>query len=127
MAAAIGRDIESIYQGNNRGVLADVDLLQRITEACRACVREFVRERTGMDGRIGANFLPSLLKWTGFYQEPLTRALQVRVCASRFRCSVQDSSPDQQLNAAASAVAEDAVAYHVQPVQCCCNMLLKTF
>ncbi|WIA33976.1 hypothetical protein OEZ86_007071 [Tetradesmus obliquus] len=76
MAAAIGRDIESIYQGNNRGVLADVDLLQRITEACRACVREFVRERTGLDGRIGISFLPSLLKWTGFYQEPLTRALQ---------------------------------------------------
>lgn len=76
MAAAIGRDIESIYQGNNRGVLADVDLLQRITEACRACVREFVLERTGVDGRIGQNFLPSLLKWTGFYQEPLTRALQ---------------------------------------------------
>jgi magnesium chelatase subunit H len=81
MAAAIGRDIEAIYQGNNRGVLADVDLLQRITEACRACVREFVRERTSMDGRIGANFLPSLLKWTGFYQEPLTRALQVRPLA----------------------------------------------
>jgi magnesium chelatase subunit H len=78
MAAAIGRDIESIYQGNNRGVLADVDLLQRITEACRACVREFVSERTGINGRIGSNFLPSLLKWTGFYQEPLTRALQVR-------------------------------------------------
>lgn len=76
MAVAIGRDIESIYQGNNRGVLADVDLLQRITEACRACVREFVRERTRLDGRIGVSFLPSLLKWTGFYQEPLTRALQ---------------------------------------------------
>jgi hypothetical protein len=35
-----------------------------------------VRERTGIDGRIGQNLLPSLLKWTGFYQEPLTRALQ---------------------------------------------------
>lgn len=35
MAAAIGRDIESIYNGNNKGILADVDLLQRITEACR--------------------------------------------------------------------------------------------
>lgn len=30
---------------------------------------------TGLDGRIGQNFLPSLLKWTGFYQDPLTRAL----------------------------------------------------
>eukprot|EP00775_Hariotina_reticulata_P013861 gene13861-13983_t len=76
MASAIGRDIESIYQGNNKGILKDVDTLQRITEACRACVREFVRDRTGVDGRIGQNFLPSLLKWTGFYQEPITRALQ---------------------------------------------------
>lgn len=39
-------------------------------------MREFVLERTGMDGRIGQNFLPSLIKWTGFYQDPFTRALQ---------------------------------------------------
>ena len=30
-----------------QGVLADVQLLQEITEACRNCVREFVKERTG--------------------------------------------------------------------------------
>lgn len=47
LARAIGRDIEQIYLGSNKGVLADVDLLQRITEASRACVREFVRDRTG--------------------------------------------------------------------------------
>jgi hypothetical protein len=47
LARAIGRDIESIYTGSNKGVLADVDLLQRITEASRKCVREFVRDRTG--------------------------------------------------------------------------------
>jgi hypothetical protein len=85
-----------------------------------------VRERTGMDGRIGANFLPSLLKWTGFYQEPLTRALQVRVCACTPLLLCARSSPDQQFNAAASAAAEDAAACHLQPVQCCCNMLLNT-
>ncbi len=45
--------MEQVYAGANRGVLADVDLLQRITEACRTCVREFVRDRTGIDGRIG--------------------------------------------------------------------------
>lgn len=43
MAAAIGRDIEDIYRSSNKGVLADVDLLQRITQACRDCVGEFVR------------------------------------------------------------------------------------
>lgn len=31
LAAAIGRDIEEIYAGNNKNVLADVDLLQQIT------------------------------------------------------------------------------------------------
>lgn len=60
-----------------QGVLADVDLLQRITQASRAMVRNWVLERTGIDGRIGTNVLPSLLKWTGFYQDPITRALQV--------------------------------------------------
>jgi hypothetical protein len=59
-----------------QGVLADVDLLQRITQASREMVRNWVMERTGIDGRIGSNVLPSLLKWTGFYQDPITRALQ---------------------------------------------------
>jgi hypothetical protein len=40
-------------------------------------VRNWVLERTGVDGRIGNNVLPTLLKWTGFYQDPITRALQV--------------------------------------------------
>lgn len=31
LAAAIGRDIEEVYAGNNKNVLADVDLLQQIT------------------------------------------------------------------------------------------------
>lgn len=76
LATAVGRDIESVYTGNNKGVLADVDLLQRITQASRAMVRNWVLERTGVDGRIGNNVLPTLLKWTGFYQDPITRALQ---------------------------------------------------
>lgn len=57
-------------------MLADVDLLQRITQTSRAMVRNWVLERTGVDGRIGTNILPSLIKWTGFYQDPITRALQ---------------------------------------------------
>lgn len=62
MARAIGREIEEIYRNSNRGVLADVDLLQQITETCRDCVREFVRDRTGLDGRIGQSFLTKLSK-----------------------------------------------------------------
>jgi magnesium chelatase subunit H len=60
----------------SQGVLADVDLLQRITEACRSCVREFVRDRTGIDGRIGTNALTPLLKWTGFYVDPWVRGVE---------------------------------------------------
>jgi magnesium chelatase subunit H len=125
LARATGRDIEQIYAGSNKGVLADVDMLQRITEASRACVREFVRDRTGgrgggegdtkgssapwaraarvapcgqrrwaapaqrplltphsppphkgLDGRIGTNFLTTIVKFTGLYVDPWVRALQ---------------------------------------------------
>lgn len=76
LATAIGRNIEEIYSGNNKGVLADVDLLQRITEACRACVREFVKDRTGFDGRIGKNWVAEFTKAIGFSVEPWVRALQ---------------------------------------------------
>ncbi|GBF93905.1 magnesium chelatase subunit H [Raphidocelis subcapitata] len=76
LARSIGRDIESIYAGSNKGVLADVDLLQRITAATRVCVREFVKDRTGLDGRIGTNFLTTLVKFTGLYVDPWVRALQ---------------------------------------------------
>lgn len=76
LAQAVGRDIEDIYNGNNKGVLEDVALNEAITMAARECVTEFVSDRTGSDGRIGANPLASLIKFTGFYREPWVRALQ---------------------------------------------------
>ncbi|PNH11098.1 Magnesium-chelatase subunit ChlH, chloroplastic [Tetrabaena socialis] len=76
LARAIGRDIEEIYKNNNKGVLADVDLLQRLTQACRVTVREFVKDRTGLDGRIGTNIVAAMLKFTGFYVDPWVRGLQ---------------------------------------------------
>ena len=76
LARAIGRDIEEIYSGNNRGVLEDVDTLQRITEASRNCVREFVKDRTGFDGRIGKNWIAEFSKALGVGVEPWVRALQ---------------------------------------------------
>ena len=48
LARAIGRNIEDIYKGNNKGLLAEVDLLQRITETCRA----MVGLRGGCQGRV---------------------------------------------------------------------------
>jgi len=85
LASSIGRNIEEIYTGNNKGVLAEVDTLQRITEACRNCVREFVRDRTGLNGRIGTNFMTQLMKFSGFYVDPWVRALQGTEFASANR------------------------------------------
>lgn len=76
LARAVGRDIEEVYAGNNKGVLADVEMLQQITEASRACVGMFVRDRTGLDGRIGTNWLASLSKNLGLSVDPWVRALQ---------------------------------------------------
>jgi hypothetical protein len=33
-------------------------------------------DRTGLDGRIGQSWLTVLSKWTGFYEDPLQRALR---------------------------------------------------
>lgn len=76
LANSIGRDIEEIYVANNKGEYEAVNLLERITMATRDCVTEFVKDRTGIDGRIGRNPISSLIRYTGFYQEPWVRALE---------------------------------------------------
>jgi magnesium chelatase subunit H len=52
IAASVGRDINDVYRGNNQGILADVELNTRITEASRAAVRALVQQSTDSDGRI---------------------------------------------------------------------------
>ena len=52
LAEAIGRTIDEIYQGNDNGVLADVELNRTITETSRAAVGAMVRSLTGLDGRV---------------------------------------------------------------------------
>ncbi|MBW4622069.1 MAG: magnesium chelatase subunit H [Cyanosarcina radialis HA8281-LM2] len=52
IANSIGRNIDEIYQNNDRGVLADVQLLQDITLATRAAVSALVKEQTDADGRV---------------------------------------------------------------------------
>eukprot|EP00798_Chlamydomonas_sp_ICE-L_P000627 gene627-2061_t len=76
LARSIGRDIEHIYKGKNKGMLAEVELLQQITESCRLMVTEFVNDNTGLDGRIGNNFMTKFAKFTGMYQDPIQRALK---------------------------------------------------
>jgi magnesium chelatase subunit H len=52
IANSIGRNIDEIYQNNDKGVLADVQLLQDITLATRAAVSALVKEQTDADGRV---------------------------------------------------------------------------
>jgi magnesium chelatase subunit H len=52
IASSVGRDINDVYRGNNNGVLADVELNSKITEASRAAVRALVEQSTNADGRI---------------------------------------------------------------------------
>lgn len=52
IAASVGRDINDVYRGNNQGVLEDVDLNTKITEAARAATRALVDQSTDGTGRI---------------------------------------------------------------------------
>merc|ERR1719223_1801703 len=52
IAASIGRDINEVYRGNNNGVLDDVELNDKVTEAARAAVRALVNQSTDSNGRV---------------------------------------------------------------------------
>jgi|EP00550_Attheya_septentrionalis_P002627 magnesium chelatase subunit H len=52
IASSIGRDINEIYRGNNKGILADVELNEKITTAARAATRALVEQSTDSDGRV---------------------------------------------------------------------------
>ncbi len=52
IANSLNRDIEELYQNNNKGILADVELLQNITEATRAAVAALVQQQTDAEGRV---------------------------------------------------------------------------
>ncbi|MFW6264118.1 MAG: magnesium chelatase subunit H [Cyanobacteriota bacterium] len=52
LARSIGRNIEDIYRNNDKGVLADVQLLQSITMATRAAVSALVQAQADADGRV---------------------------------------------------------------------------
>ena len=52
IAASVGRDINDIYRGNNNGVLEDVELNTKITDAARAATRALVQQSTDSSGRV---------------------------------------------------------------------------
>lgn len=52
IANSLNRDIEELYQNNNKGILADVELLQKIVEATRTAVAALVKAQTDAQGRV---------------------------------------------------------------------------
>ncbi|KAJ6835000.1 magnesium-chelatase subunit ChlH, chloroplastic-like [Iris pallida] len=63
LAETVGRSIEDVYRGNDKGVLSDVELLRQITEASRGSVAAFVERTTNKKGQVVdvANKLSSML------------------------------------------------------------------
>jgi magnesium chelatase subunit H len=52
IANSMGRDIDEIYQNNDKGILEDVQLLQDITLATREAVSALVQAQADADGRV---------------------------------------------------------------------------
>ncbi len=52
IANSINRDIDEIYQNNDRGILEDVDLLVQITQATRVAVSSLVEAQVDSEGRV---------------------------------------------------------------------------
>ncbi|BAU42728.1 magnesium chelatase subunit H [Leptolyngbya sp. O-77] len=52
IAESIGRDMDEVYKGSDRGVLTDVQLLYDITQAVRKAVAAMVQEQIDADGRV---------------------------------------------------------------------------
>lgn len=75
IAESIGRNIEDVYRKANAGVLDEVSLLQKITEAQRSATRALVNKSTDRNGRVvevaplfkqGMNFMSALTGGTAW-------------------------------------------------------------
>ncbi len=64
LAESKGKTIEEVYNGNNKGILEDVELNKLITESSRLAVGSMVKSVTGIDGRV--NMKKNL--WTKFIE-----------------------------------------------------------
>ena len=52
IATSIGQDINKVYHGNNQGLLVDVKLNKKITQASRRAVRALVNQSTDSNGHV---------------------------------------------------------------------------
>ena len=60
-----------------QGILEEVNLLQEITEAARACVRAFVEDRTDASGLVSTDSFASFARGMGLQAQPWEAALKV--------------------------------------------------
>ncbi len=65
-------------------MLADVELLQEITEASRTAVQAFVSDRTDAEGVVTSNALTNFARLAGLGQQPYLKALKARVEPSAY-------------------------------------------
>ncbi|PKA62593.1 Magnesium-chelatase subunit ChlH, chloroplastic [Apostasia shenzhenica] len=52
LAQTVGRQIEDVYWGSDKGILEDVELLRQITEASRGAITAFVEKTTNKKGQV---------------------------------------------------------------------------
>jgi len=52
IAESVGKDVETVYRNNDKGILEDVNAIRNITLASRAAVRSLVAESTNEEGRV---------------------------------------------------------------------------
>ncbi len=75
LAESVGRDIEEIYRNNDRGVLADVQLLQDITAGVRQATSALVKAQADEEGRITRAGLGNFFKFGNGKKEPWLEVL----------------------------------------------------
>ncbi|PSB53092.1 magnesium chelatase subunit H, partial [Chamaesiphon polymorphus] len=73
IAESIGRNLEQVYQSNDRGILEDVQLLQDITLAVREAVSAMVKSQVNEEGRV--SFLAKLNIFNKGKKEPWVESL----------------------------------------------------
>jgi magnesium chelatase subunit H len=75
IANSLGSDINEIYQGSDRGVLEDVQLLNDINQAVRSTVSAMVHTQVDGDGRVSKMSMLNNLFNLGGKKEPWVEAL----------------------------------------------------
>ncbi len=76
IAESIGRNIDEVYQNSDRGVLADVELLNTINQTVRSAVSAMVHAQIDAEGRVSStSLLGNFFNFGGGKKEPWIEAL----------------------------------------------------